>query len=135
LRIGALARAAGVSPRTLRHYESQGLIRARRGANGYRVFDAAAVEQVGWIRDMLDCGFGTRQIAGMMDCLGGAYDARTCAAGLALFLRKRDELDELIAVLAARRARLERRIAHFAPHSHADQPADAPDEGTQHAKY
>ncbi|OON61053.1 hypothetical protein B0920_19180 [Massilia sp. KIM] len=131
MRIGALARAAGVSPRTLRHYESQGLIRARRGPNGYRVFDARAVEQVGWIRDLLDCGFGTRQIAGMMDCLGGVYDARSCAAGLALFLRKREELDGLIAVLEARRDRLERRIAHFGPHPRAIQP---PDEGAQHAK-
>jgi DNA-binding transcriptional MerR regulator len=113
MRIGALSQATSVSPRVLRHYEAKGLIVSRRGPNGYREFDPATEEQVAWIRDLLDCGFSTRQIAGMMDCLRGGYDADSCSAGLALHRRKLDEIDALIAVLGERRERLRSRIAHF----------------------
>lgn len=113
MRIGTLSQRTSVSPRVLRHYETQGLIVSRRAPNGYREFDPATLEQVQWIRDLLDCGFSTRQIAGMMDCLRGGYDAGSCAAGLALHRRKLDELDALIGVLSERRERLRHRIAHF----------------------
>jgi DNA-binding transcriptional MerR regulator len=43
MRIGELARQAGVSTRTLRHYEGLGLLTPRRTANGYR--DYADAEQ------------------------------------------------------------------------------------------
>lgn len=38
MRIGELAELAGVSTRSLRYYEAQGLLRARRAANGYREY-------------------------------------------------------------------------------------------------
>ncbi|TFW17205.1 MerR family transcriptional regulator [Duganella callida] len=114
MRIGALARAAAVSVRTLRHYESQGLIAAQRGANGYREFSTATIEQVRWIRELLDCGFSTRQIAGMMHCLQrDSWDAAACEAGYALHQRKLAELDQMISVLQERRVRLAERLAHF----------------------
>jgi DNA-binding transcriptional MerR regulator len=43
MRIGELARQAGVSTRTLRHYEELGLLTPRRTANGY--WDYADAEQ------------------------------------------------------------------------------------------
>lgn len=36
--IGQLAKLSGVSPRTLRHYESLGLINPTRTENGYRTY-------------------------------------------------------------------------------------------------
>lgn len=114
MRIGELAAASGVSTRVLRHYEAQGLIVSRRAGNGYRDYERSALEQVGWIRDLLDCGFGTRQIAGMMRCLhGGGWDPGNCAAGYALHLRKLNELDATIRLLQERRERLARRLRHF----------------------
>jgi len=111
MRIGALAQATGVSVRVLRHYEAQGLIGAQRSENGYRAFTAATVEQVRWIRDLLDCGFGTRQIEGLMHCLQQAsWDAASCASGLALHQAKLDELDAMIRTLSERRGRLAARI-------------------------
>jgi len=47
LRSGNLAKATGVSPDTIRHYESIGILpRATRTESGYRLFPASAVERV-----------------------------------------------------------------------------------------
>ncbi len=43
MRSGELARAAGVSTDTLRHYERKGVLaRPRRAANGYRLYPPTA---------------------------------------------------------------------------------------------
>ena len=43
LTIGELAKASATTPRTLRHFESMGLIRPIRAENGRRVYDLSAV--------------------------------------------------------------------------------------------
>jgi DNA-binding transcriptional MerR regulator len=115
MRIGELASAAGVSVRVLRHYEAQGLIQSSRGVNGYREYPKDVIETVRQIRLLLDCGFSTRQIYGFLPCFGegDSFDAATCAGGLAQFLAKRNELDQLIEVLKQRRNRLSERIDRF----------------------
>ncbi|ALK96083.1 hypothetical protein AB595_08675 [Massilia sp. WF1] len=114
MRIGQLARAASISPRLLRHYEAQGLIQSRRLENGYRYYTPDTVEQVRWIRDLLECGFSTRQIQGFIHCFGQEhFDAEQCAAGLAQHREKLRELDELVAVLTERRRRLVERMEHL----------------------
>ncbi|MBA3325843.1 MAG: MerR family transcriptional regulator [Rhodobacteraceae bacterium] len=46
MRIGELAKALGVTPKTLRHYEKIGLVpEAGRSANGYRAYSEAAVDR------------------------------------------------------------------------------------------
>jgi len=111
MQIGQLAEAAQTSERLLRHYEAQGLLEPRRLANGYRDYGPDAVERVRWIRDLLDCGFSTRQIQGFLHCFGQEHaDAVQCAAGLAQHCEKLRELDELISVLSERRARLSARM-------------------------
>lgn len=58
LRSGALARLAGVSPDTLRHYEAKGLLpKAQRSPNGYREYPAAAARRVQLIRRAVALGF------------------------------------------------------------------------------
>lgn len=42
--IGELAELAGVSVRTLRHYEQIGLLAPKRGENGYRVYGPSEVK-------------------------------------------------------------------------------------------
>ncbi|MFD0896399.1 MerR family transcriptional regulator [Loigolactobacillus binensis] len=44
--IQQLAQLAGVSTRTLRYYDQIGLLKAQRGANGYRLYGAAEVDQL-----------------------------------------------------------------------------------------
>ena len=41
--IGELSARSGVSPRSLRYYEQQGLLASTRGDNGYRHYDDEAV--------------------------------------------------------------------------------------------
>ena len=57
LRIGELARASGISPDTLRHYERKGLLKPHRSANRYREYPAEAVERIRMIRSALALGF------------------------------------------------------------------------------
>ncbi|MDT7816565.1 MAG: hypothetical protein QOJ42_6481, partial [Acidobacteriaceae bacterium] len=57
-RVGELAKAAGVSTDTLRHYERKGVLpRPHRARNGYREYPKAALERVAMIRQALAVGF------------------------------------------------------------------------------
>jgi DNA-binding transcriptional MerR regulator len=64
LRSGELARLAGVSTDTLRHYERKGVLAApRRSANGYREYPAEALERVRLVRRALAVGFKLDELA------------------------------------------------------------------------
>ena len=64
LRSGELARLAGVSPDTLRHYERKGLIaRPRRSTNGYREYPAGDLDRVRLVRGALGIGFTLDELA------------------------------------------------------------------------
>lgn len=63
LSIGALARSEGLATETLRYYERLGLIEpARRTASNYRVYDAAAVRRLRFIRRAQALGFSLAEI-------------------------------------------------------------------------
>ncbi|MGW6583348.1 MerR family transcriptional regulator [Streptomyces globisporus] len=69
--IGELSRRTGVSARSLRYYEAQGLLAARRGTNGYRAYDDDAVLTVAKIRTLLRAGLSTEVIREVLPCAGG----------------------------------------------------------------
>ena len=63
LRSGELARRAGVSPDTLRHYERRGLLpRPERSAAGYRLYSPDALARVLLIRGALSIGFTVKEL-------------------------------------------------------------------------
>lgn len=63
-RSGDLAKAAGVSPDTIRHYERIGVLpRAVRTEAGYRVYPASAVERVLVAQRALRIGFTLAELA------------------------------------------------------------------------
>lgn len=64
LRSGELAKRAGVSPDTLRHYERIGVLaRPVRSAGGYRQYLAEALDRVLLIRRSLAVGFTLAELA------------------------------------------------------------------------
>ncbi|MDQ0692656.1 TipAS antibiotic-recognition domain-containing protein [Arthrobacter sp. W4I7] len=61
-----VARMAGTTSRTLRHYDDVGLLKPSRvGSNGYRYYDAAALLQLQRILLLRDLGLGLPAIAGV----------------------------------------------------------------------
>lgn len=106
--IGELARQAGTSARTLRYYESQGLVSANRAANGYRTYDAMELRVVGEIRALLDIGFGLEEIRPFVACLrAGNPSGDLCPDSVAVLRRKRAEVDVCIGRLHAVRRQLD----------------------------
>jgi DNA-binding transcriptional MerR regulator len=64
LRSGPLAKSAGVSPDTIRHYERIGVLpRASRTDSGYRVYPASALERVVVVQRALRIGFTLAELA------------------------------------------------------------------------
>ncbi len=75
LRSGSLAKAAGVSPDTIRHYERIGILpRASRTESGYRVYPESAVERVLVVQRALRVGFTLAELAEVLKArdAGGA---------------------------------------------------------------
>lgn len=67
LRIGEVARAAGVNVQTVRYYERRGLLPVpRRAPSGYRLHDEATVRRLRAIRRAQALGFTLRDIKGLM---------------------------------------------------------------------
>ncbi|MER6422004.1 MerR family transcriptional regulator [Streptomyces sp. NPDC001137] len=112
MRIGELAERAGTTTRTLRYYESRGLLPARRGGNGYRTYDESDLKLLRQIRTLQDFGFDLEETRPFVECLrAGHPEGDSCPASLAVYRRKLDELDALIGELQAVRARIAVRLA------------------------
>jgi DNA-binding transcriptional MerR regulator len=113
MRIGELAQRAGTTTRALRHYESLGLLPARRGGNGYRTYDEDDLRLLRQIRTLQDFGFGLEDTRPFVECLQAGHPAGdTCPASLDVYRRKLVELDELLAQLGSVRETIARRLAH-----------------------
>ena len=106
---GELARLAGVSPDTLRHYERKGVLaRPRRAQNGYREYPPEALERVRLVRSALGVGFTLDELARFLHVRdeGGApcHEVRALAAAklsdiqarLLDLKRMRDELSRTL---------------------------------------
>lgn len=106
MRIGRLAEVTGASPRSLRHYESAGLIRSARLANGYRDYEEDQVEQVAVIRDLLAAGLSLDAIAVVAPCYDADGIPTRCEAATARIDAEIARLDQRAAQLAIARRHL-----------------------------
>ncbi len=98
---GELARLAGVSADTLRHYERKGVLgRPRRALNGYRQYPAEALPRVRLIRRALAVGFTLDELATILKerDRGGAPCAEVRAAAAAKLANVEAQLGEVIAL-------------------------------------
>ncbi|MEQ8142602.1 MerR family transcriptional regulator [Streptomyces sp. OP7] len=111
MRIGELAARAGTTTRTLRYYESRGLLPARRSGNGYRTYDEDDLKLLRQIRTLQDFGFDLEETRPFVECLrAGHPEGDSCPASLQVYRRKLDELDALIGELRAVRATVGRQL-------------------------
>lgn len=72
MRIGELARRTGVSERSLRYYEAQGLLTADRTPGGHREYPESAVDRVIRIQELYSAGLCSSKIAQLLPCMGDA---------------------------------------------------------------
>lgn len=67
MHIGAVAEKSGVAAKTIRYYESIGLIdSADRTASGYRVYDVQDVETLRFVQRARGLGFAVKDVANLL---------------------------------------------------------------------
>jgi MerR family copper efflux transcriptional regulator len=109
LRSGELARQAGVSSDTLRHYERLGLLpKPPRSEGGYRNYPGHTLGRVRLIRRALSAGFSLPELSAILKIRdeGGV----PCHRVRALAEAKLAEVDEKIRELIAMRKQLEQTL-------------------------
>ncbi|SEL70597.1 DNA-binding transcriptional regulator, MerR family [Paenibacillus sp. cl141a] len=109
MKIGELAARTGVSIRSLRYYEQQGLLTPVRNENGYREYSMLAEEQVRTIQLYLNLGLTTEQIAGFLHCVLKNKEA-FCAEVFPIFRQKIAEIEAQIHQLNHIKMNLEERM-------------------------
>ncbi|MFE9743317.1 MerR family transcriptional regulator [Saccharothrix saharensis] len=116
MRIGELAARTGVSVRSLRYYEEQGLLTSTRSAGGQRHYAEGDVERVAFVQRLYAAGLSSRTITELLPCVDSPSDENSDAAMERMaaerdrlsahideLLRTRDALDALMAAAQAYR--------------------------------
>ena len=113
MRIGELARRTGVSERSLRYYEQQGMLISQRTPGGHRDYPERAVDRVILIQQLFAAGLHSTKIAEMLPCMRDpdgspnelatpelvtelAAERQRINTMISDLLRSRDVLDEVI---------------------------------------
>jgi DNA-binding transcriptional MerR regulator len=117
MRIGELATRTGVSVRSLRYYEEQGLLVSVRSASGQRHYSESEVERVAFVQRFYAAGLSSRTIAALLPCVDapseGNFDSALArmaqerdrlSAHILDLVQTRDALDALMATAQARRS-------------------------------
>jgi DNA-binding transcriptional MerR regulator len=106
VRIGELAARTDASVRSLRYYETQGLLSSSRSAGGQRHYTDAEVERVRFIQRLYAAGLSSRTIAALLPCVDAPSEVNSDAA-LERMAQERDRLSEHIAELVRTRTALD----------------------------
>jgi DNA-binding transcriptional MerR regulator len=119
VRIGELASRTGVSVRSLRYYEEQGLLVSTRSTSGQRHYTDDEVERVAFIQSLYAAGLSSRTIAELLPCTVSpseqnsdaalermAQERDRLSAHIADLIHTRDALDGLMAANRAHREKL-----------------------------
>lgn len=110
LRIGEVARAAGVNIQTLRYYERRRLLRpARRALNGYRCYDPESIRLIQFVKHAKALGFSLREVQALLRLR--ETQGVPCAQVRARAERKVGEIVAKERQLAAMRRALEKLVA------------------------
>lgn len=105
MRIGELADMVGVTAKTVRYYESIGLLQAPpRTAGGYRTYDEAALDRLTFVRDAQATGLSLDEISSVLELKEAGH--RSCSHTSELLARHLEELDAQILRLQQSRSEL-----------------------------
>ncbi|MCS0638629.1 MerR family transcriptional regulator [Streptomyces sp. LP05-1] len=115
MRIGDLAARTGVSVRSLRYYEEQGLLGSIRSPGGQRRYAEADIERVAFIQRMYAAGLSSRTVAELLPCVDSP-SAESTEAALDRMALERDRLDRHIAELLRTRDSLDALMAGVRAH-------------------
>lgn len=122
MRIGELAERTGTTTKTIRYYESLGVMpEPGRTSSGYRDYDDGAVERLRFVREAQATGLSLAEIQSVLELK--ATGAASCGHTTALLQRHLDDLDGQIERL--QRARIE--LAQLAARASELDPADCTD--------
>lgn len=115
MNIGEAAAQAGLPPKTIRYYESVGLIpAASRRANGYRRYGETELHTLRFIHRARALGFSVAEVE---ELLALWRDKRRKSASVKAVARaKIGEIEGKIAALGA----MKRALLHLAAHCHGD---------------
>ncbi|MFF4297635.1 MerR family transcriptional regulator [Streptomyces vinaceus] len=115
MRIGELAARAGVSVRSVRYYEEQGLLASTRSASGQRRYTGEAVERVVFIQRLYAAGLSSRTMAELLPCVDSPSEQASDAA-LTRMAQERERLSDHIADLVRTREALDGLMATAREH-------------------
>lgn len=105
MKIGELANASGISTKTVRFYESIGVLpEPERHTNGYRRYGDSTLERVRFITDAQAAGLSLAEIGMILDMKDSGES--TCEHVVFLLEEHMDEIDRRIEELGRARSRL-----------------------------
>jgi DNA-binding transcriptional MerR regulator len=110
MKIGELSKITGVSIRSLRYYEEQGILSPMRLSNGYRIYNETAIDQVHTIKFYLDLGLSIEQISGFLHCVLKNKET-FCKEVLPVYEQKLEEIEKQLETLQMIRLNLMDRVA------------------------
>lgn len=121
MNIGEVAELSGVPAKTIRYYESVGLIeQPRRRDNGYRSYTGKEVEQLRFIARARSLGFSVPQVGELLSLYQDKN--RLSAEVKSLALQHVGEIERKVQELEA----LRRTLLDLADHCHGDQRPECP---------
>lgn len=122
MRIGELATEVGLTTKTIRYYESIGLLEEpARTPSGYRIYGAGAVERLHFVKEAQATGLSLAEIGSILEIKGDG--GQSCAHTRALLEQHLHEIDHQIVRLQVARgelARLAERAADLDPSTCTD---------------
>jgi DNA-binding transcriptional MerR regulator len=106
VRIGELAARTGVSERSLRYYEEQGLLVSSRSSGGQRQYPELAVDRVIRIQELYAAGLSSKKIFQILPCMrdadGGPSEIATPQL-VSDLTEERERIDRMISDLVRSR--------------------------------
>lgn len=112
LKIGQLAKEAGLTPDSVRFYERSGLLqKPDRLVSGYRIYNESALRQLQFIKKAQALGFSLREIKQIMGLCG--QGTRACPTVISIAERKLEQVQQQIDELKSFAAKLEKNLRQW----------------------